>query len=129
MFGGSAYRWALEVPLEWIFKTNLDALQNPPLMGETLLDEMEYASTTSVKSSWPLGGEQRSYHPSYLTMAVVGSEKDIAYFVSDIQESLPEVVVLDKTKKEWVLTFTPLTYHPARKTKAWDAFNKSEVKP
>jgi hypothetical protein len=130
MFGGSAYRWALEVPLEWIFKTNLDALQNPPLTGETLVEEMEYASTTSVRSSWPLGSEQPFIPNTYLTMAVVGRGKDIAYFVSDIQESLPEDGLEGRSKKEWVLTFTPLTYRPARKTKAWDDFLfKSEVKP
>jgi len=130
MFGGSAYKRALEVPLEWIFKTNLDAL-GVGSRGETLVDEMEKESQTSVRSSWPLGSDQRSnlLTYSYLTIAIVGSEKDIAYQVGDMQEPSPADGLEGKSKKEWVLTFTPTTHRPARKTKAWDAFNKSEVKP
>lgn len=131
MFGGSAYKWALEVPLEWIFKTNLDALKGRNTSNDTsLVAEMEQESQKSVRSSWPLGiGFSRDNFNSYPTMAVVGSEKDIAYFVSDIQEPSPEDGLTGNSKKEWVLTFTPRTHHPARKTKAWYAFNKSEVKP
>ncbi len=127
IFAGAGYSWGLEVPLEWIFKNNLEALQSLPLKGETLVLEMEYASQASVRSSWPLGSYKRSKlpTPSYPIMAVVGREKNIAYFMSDIQDLSPTDGLEGKSKKEWVLTFTPKTYYEGSPS----IFYASEVKP
>ena len=137
VFAGAGYGWALEVPLEWIFKTNLEALQSLPLTGETLVEEMEHAACDEVRTAWLKGNpmsENRFTEPiyPYQNVAVVGVEKSIAFSLSGIEEGEKEVTRFGEkdSRKEWTITFTPKTYYEGQPSISMEDFlNKSEVKP
>lgn len=141
LFAGVDYQWTLQVPIEWIFLTNISSFIDPYYFDEdfskdaTILGQMLKGAEKYTLERW-----EREHNLPYRIVAVVGMKKDIGYTATTKSEAYGEGVIWTgdpapngpeiQYQQQWTVTFTPKTYYEGQKSISMEDFlNKAEVKP